>query len=326
MADGVLHWTSDASVGKRCCNPLGVVSVRISVAIGALTGYPLATTLSFAAAAGADGVELLVSRRALARGPQYAACQALERGVPILTVHSLLHYREHGIDSKLVDDVASVRFAAGIPTCEAIVLHPPLTGPRASPVLNRWLEAIARARAESENPDLRLAIENRGENYDGIDTQFLDDAGRLRRLAEEWDMSITFDVAHAASHDSDVVGALRACLPRVANVHFSDARTRNFRGGIRNGLFRDHQIPGEGSLPLAEVITTLRRGRYTGPVTVELSPLSLRAYWPPAARRRIAVACRAVDLLVEAAGSRLASPQSIPFPTMQRREESHEDA
>lgn len=288
--------------------------------------YPVTTTLSYAGESGADGVEVLVNRRMLARGPQHYARAALNHGVPILSVHSLLHIRERGINDKITDDSASIRFAAEIPTCEAIVLHPPMAGPRPSAVLNSWLEAISNARAESANPRLRLGLENRGENDDGVEPQYLDDIGRLRRLVEEWDLSITLDTAHAASHGLDVVDAVGMSISKLANVHLSDARTRSYNGGIRNGLFRDHQLPGDGVLPLSDVVTALQKGRYQGPITLEFSPMSLRAFWPPAAKRRMREATECVQSLVANARTSVDRTRPTPRQAAQRREETHGDA
>lgn len=300
--------------------------MRVSFAVGALTFYPVATTFAFAAEGGAQGVELLVDSSILARGPERYSRMATQHKLPVLTVHSMLQFRKQSLIETIANDVASIRFAATIPTCEAVVLHPPMTGPRPSPDLNRWLEAISQARAESCNPNLRLGLENRGENHDGVEAQFLDDLARLRRLAEEWDLSITLDIAHAASHGLDVIAATQACLPKLANVHLSDANDREMRGGVRNGLFRDHQVPGEGRLPLAEVVGALRAGGYRGPLTIELSPMSLRAFWPPAAKRRARLAIQRVQEFVRPAPATLSWSRSFAPPPVPRREESHEDA
>jgi len=300
--------------------------VKVSVAIGALTAYPVSTTLAFANAAGADGVELLVDRHILERGPELYARMALKHGAPILTVHSLLQVRSRDIDSKIQCDRDSIRFAACVPTCDAIVLHPPMVGPRPTPDFNRWLDSISKARAESANPRLKLGIENRGDNQDGIEPQFLDDLSFLRRLTEEWDMSMTLDIAHAASFGLDLFDAIETCLPRLANVHLSDARTKTYHGGIRNGLLRDHLLPGEGVLPLEDVSVALLARRYSGPLTIELSPLSLRAFWPPAARRRMHVAAHTVRELLAQAEQSHEWTRRLPRSAVPRGEETRDDA
>jgi len=300
--------------------------MRVSIAVGALTFYPIETTLAYAGASSADGVEVLVDRTVLTLGPEQVDRLALARGAPILTVHSQLHFREKSLATKITDDVASINFAAALPTCEAIVLHPPLTGQRPSADLNHWLEAISAARARGPKPDLCLGIENRGENHDGTEQQYLDDPSRLRRVVEEWDMSITLDIAHAASHGQDIVEAISICIPRLANVHLSDVHKRKMRGGIRNGLLRDHQMPGEGVLPLDRVVTALHAGRYQGALTVELSPYSLHAWWPASARRRVQLAAERTHALVTRARTSIDWSRTLPRSTVQRREETRPDA
>jgi sugar phosphate isomerase/epimerase len=256
----------------------------LSVAIGALPWYPLRSTLALARDAGADGVEVMLSPRSATTSGAALADRAAATGIPVLSIHAVLRYRRVTLRRKIEDDRASIRFAGSVAGCRALVLHPPLTGPGPSPELNRWLAAITAERLQV-NPKLRLAIENRAENWDGVGPQHLDDLQRMRALAGEWDLDITLDLAHAASFGIDLIDALDTVAPRLINVHLSDVLDRRLRGGVRNGLFRDHRIPGSGRLPIAEVLARLRGNEYQGLVTLELSPVSLRAWWPTSARR-----------------------------------------
>lgn len=221
----------------------------------------------------------------LRRGAEYYARLALERQIAVLSVHALIRYRGTSLARQIEEDCASIAFAAPIPSCSVVVLHAPLTGMRPSPELNRWLTAVTAARDGSANPDLRLGVENRADNHDGSPDDLLDDLDRLRRLAGEWDLDVTFDIAHAASRGIDLAAAVRTLAPRLVNVHLSDAGERSHRGGLRNGLFRDHRLPGTGRLPLARVMAELAGAGYDGLVTLEPSPASLRGWWPFSARR-----------------------------------------
>jgi sugar phosphate isomerase/epimerase len=222
------------------------------------------------------------------------ADRAARSGVPVLSVHAALRYRPVSLRQKIEDDRASIRFAGAINGSNVLVLHPPLTGPTLSADLNHWLAAVTDERGRV-NPALRLAIENRGENWDGVGPQLFDDLHRMRSVASEWGLDITFDLAHAASFDIDLLEAVDAVAPRLANVHLSDALDRRLRGGIRNGLLRDHRIPGTGRLPIGAVIERLREHGYRGPLTIELSPMSLRAWWPASAGRALRQAVVAVS-------------------------------
>jgi sugar phosphate isomerase/epimerase len=260
--------------------------MRISVAVGALPGYPVARTFEYAARSTADGVELLLSPRLSRRDPGDITRLADAARTRILSIHSILRFSSTPIDAKIRDDTASVRFATGLRDCEVVVLHPPMTGPRPSSDLNRWLAAIV-AERDRYRPDLRLALENRPQIHDGSDRQLLDDFAMLRSVAGEWDLDVTLDLAHAASWGTHVLDALANVRPRLANLHLSDARPSTLQGGIRTGLFRDHLLPGEGYLPIDGVLQRLAADGYDGLVTIELSPVSLRAWWPPSARARV---------------------------------------
>lgn len=261
----------------------------VSVAIGALPGYPIQSAMALVRNAGADGVEVMLSPRSAQTSGARVALVSEQVGIPVLSVHAALRLRHVGLTVKTQDDLASLRFAGGVPTCRVLVLHPPLTGPRPSADLERWLDAVVNER-ERTSPSLRLALENRAENHDGTPPQFLDDLERLRTIAGEWGVDVTLDLAHAASFGVDLVEAVQVVLPRLANVHLSDAFERSLRGGLRNGLFRDHRVPGTGILPLAAVLDRLSGNEYKGLVTLELSPVSLRAWWPGRAARLLRTA------------------------------------
>ena len=152
---------------------------------------------------------------------------ALEHGVPILSVHSMLHIRERGYRRRRSRTMRRRSIRRRNPNLRSG--RPPSSNGRARayrPQLNQWLDAISQRGQKAPTQNWLLRIENRGENHDGIELQYLDDTGRLRRLAEEWDLSIALDIAHAASHGADLIDSIVTCLPRLANVHLSDARTR----------------------------------------------------------------------------------------------------
>lgn len=272
----------------------------VSVAVGALVGYPLKTTLAMAARAGSEAVEVMATARLCAEGPERTTRLLRDTGLSVASVHAQLHYRPVPIDRAIESDRASIRWAGELRDDCVLVLHPPLTGPRPSPDLNRWLEAIVSER-DAVNRTLVLAIENRADNHDGIAPQLFDDIDRMRSIAGEWGLRLTLDLAHEASWSRNPLDAASQALPLLANVHLSDARASHWRGGIRNGLLRDHQLPGAGTLPLGEIVAALSHGGYRGPLTIELSPLSLRAWWPRSAQRRLTAAVRDVRSMVERA-------------------------
>lgn len=285
--------------------------MQLSIAVGALTFYPLDTTLAIARDAGVDRVEVLLSRRMLSDGGQAVAARANRAGLSIATVHAILALRRESLDQKIASDVASIRAAAAIDGCRSIVLHTPLSEAGQAAPVQRWLDAVVETR-ERTRPNLDLALENRAENWDATPAQWLDDLARLSAVASEWGARVCLDLAHAASFDLDVADAIVTATPNLVNVHLSDVRPRRFRGGLLNGLFRDHALPGDGVLAIDAALETLAYVGYTGPLTLELSPVSLRAWLPGAPRRRLRAAVSNLREQIEALPARSSTPLPRP--------------
>lgn len=259
----------------------------VSVACGALPAYPAHVSFRLARRAGAQGVELMLTASVLRRGGNHYASIATDLGIPIRSVHAPLRWRNASLQQEIDDAHRSIAFASEIPTCDAVVIHLPLADEHDQTRLRTWLEALHDVWEADGREDLQFSLENRPENNDGMPAQPLDDIDLLRRVASEWDFGITFDIAHAVSMGLDPIVSLRRNLAQVTNIHLSGAAHRSFRGGLLNGLFRDHQLPGKGVFPITEIINMLARERYRGLVTIELNPLTLAAWCPPLTLRRL---------------------------------------
>ncbi|MCS7246344.1 MAG: sugar phosphate isomerase/epimerase [Thermomicrobium sp.] len=233
--------------------------------------FPLRERFRLLRDAGVDGVELLLTPRLLRTDPLAIAAIAAEQGLPILSVHTTLRLRRPAPRVAEQDILESARFAAGLPECRVLVVHPPPVGAsRAS-----WLRALAHA-LDILGPSVTVGIEN-PERQRGSATAPFQSFEYLLRFAEEWQVGIVCDVSHVASHGWDLVATLRTSLARLVGVHLSDASDTDWRCGLLNALLRDHRLPGQGNLPLVSTLQLLRRARYSGFVTVEVSPLRLAA-------------------------------------------------
>lgn len=260
--------------------------MQLSIAVGALMFYPLSTTLRIARSAGADAVEVMLTNRLQAYGGSAITEQAHRAGVTVASAHAALSFRDESLDEKTASDMASIRTAAAIDGCCVLVLHTPLDASGRISTIQHWLDAIVEFR-ERLDPTLTLAIENRAQNWDGTPGQWLDDMHRLASVAGEWGARVCLDLAHAASFGLDLATCIEATGPVLANIHLSDACDRQLRGGVLNGLYRDHLLPGDGTLPLNDAIGQLSAIDYSGPLTLEFSPRSLGIWLPGVPQRRL---------------------------------------
>jgi sugar phosphate isomerase/epimerase len=236
--------------------------MRISFSTATFYHRSLRYSLRLARATGYDGVEL-------ALGPEYVlgGSATVERavaleGLPVLSVHPpflpLPGWPRHVV--KRVQHLAAVTRDVH---AEALVLHPPFlrgeTSPRARAYT--WLLELAR---EVGGPEIRICLESveyrkRAQRY------LLDDLETLVRFAQERHCGVTFDTCHAGANGQDLMQCYEIVRPVLGNVHLSDVIWQA-------GHPRTHVLPGEGSLPLRQLLAALARDGYSGPVTLEVHP------------------------------------------------------
>ncbi len=269
----------------------------VLISTGSLTPRSIANAAHLAQVAGADGLELLLNGHLLAMGPDIAREIADEHGVPIRSVHPALRFMHRAAHAH-EDVMTAARYAAAIPTCRVVVMHASGGAGLHTEMGRAFLRTVEEATAILDGTTARLAIENRGTVQPQPRQEFLDRPLNLYRVCEEWDLDITFNTAHAASFGLHVVPTLDVIYPRLRNVHLSDRREDPlaFSNRLLNALMREHQMPGEGALPLGTLLERLRAKRYRGSVTLELSPLAVGSWSLRRAAQRLT---RAVQFVRE---------------------------
>ncbi len=251
----------------------------ITFSTGSLSGYALSSMFGIAQRVGADGLELMLTGGLLRYGPELVQSLEHEYGVPVRSVHTVRRLRRPGPERIAEDIVASARFAAALGHCAVLVVHPPGSPGLHSAEARAWIGAIETARAIGEDALFRVTVENHGQAAVSGTPSFLNHPERLRWLAAEWGLGITFDTAHAANQGWDIVATAARLRAHLENVHLSDYGRRSYRSALANTLLRDRQLPGTGTLPLDSMIQALAGSGYRGLVTLDVSPLALGALW-----------------------------------------------
>jgi sugar phosphate isomerase/epimerase len=265
--------------------------MKLLLSTGAFPGFSIENSMSLARDVGADGIELMLTPRLSRIDPDYVRTLEDRYDMPVRSVHTTLRLRRASAEVLARDIVQSARFASHYLECDVLVVHTPNVQSLHEHAGHVWFDAVNTAVEISAGAQFAVAIENSGRSTAKTPTWAFDHPHRLLWLTEEWDLRITYDTAHAASRNWELLDTLRTLQPRVANVHLSDViATRNSRFGLLNAMTRDHQIPGHGTLPLDELIVRLAQTQFDGAVTLELSPFAVRAWWRPTAVRRISAA------------------------------------
>jgi sugar phosphate isomerase/epimerase len=261
--------------------------MRLSLSTACLYHLPPGRVLGLAAEAGFDGVELVLSNRVRLRGLGQVARMAREHGLEIFSVHQeLMTLLPFSGEERPME--GATRAALEL-ECPRVVIHGPHTRTWDEPHARRWLHGLDTCQRWVEGTPVRLALENPGV-YSGRDAlnalaplKAFVDFGRQRALAA------TLDTCHAGTANIDLLAACDALGERLVNVHLSDLASPRLLWDhhLTRTLFMHHQMPGDGTLPLAAMVRRLDQAGYQGPITMEISPFALKAWWGRGLRRQL---------------------------------------
>jgi sugar phosphate isomerase/epimerase len=263
------------------------VTLRLSFSTGALYHLPLRTAFALAHEAGFAGVELVYCLEVAQRGAAHIRRLSQEYSLPVLSVHpSVVPYPGYNSAAHILPRLVSL---AERLDCPLVVLHTPKVTSLEEPRGKEFVEVLLRERERCGSPRVLSGVEHRGlqitvENagfYRRPDPRFLlQDVFQLRDLADRYDLPLTFDTSHAGTSPYGVLGAYDILRRRVVNVHFSDLRTRRIfpDWAPLHTVLSNHQMPGEGVLPLAEFVRALLADGYAGIFTLEVSPTAIRVW------------------------------------------------
>jgi sugar phosphate isomerase/epimerase len=263
-------------------------SLRFSLSTGTLYAYPLRPVFRWARQAGFDGVELVINPEAVMRGGGAVRQLAQAEGVELLSAHPTIvplpGWRER--DGGMARTIELAR-ETGI---DLVVMHTPRSESLDQGEGLAYRQRIERWQRQLAGSDLRLAIENKAIRAEAHRRYALTPLDRLRAFADRHDLGLVLDTAHAGTAGEDLVQARRLFGDRLVNVHLSDLGGRLPLAKISpvQRFLGEHRFPGVGELALAELLGHLGSSDYTGLVTLEVTPWSVRAWWPPAVRRHLA--------------------------------------
>jgi sugar phosphate isomerase/epimerase len=211
---------------------------------------PTAAAFELAASLGYDGLEVMVWTDAVSQDLGALRGLSDHYGVPVLSIHS---------PCLLVTQRVWSPEALGAPT---VVVHPPFT----------WQRDYARgfssglSRLTAKHPTVRFAVENM---Y----------PVRLARrevviYSPGWDPTAagfeayTLDISHCAAARVDALDMADAMGPALAHVHLGDG----------TGEGRDeHLVPGRGTQPCGQLLSSLAARGFTGAIAVEVATRRARS-------------------------------------------------
>lgn len=264
----------------------------LSLSTGSLYIYPLKTIFRIAHRAGFDGVELVIGPEAEWRGPEYIRRLAAEWQLPVLTVHPPLYSYKgwEGINSSYGPYLTRALDFASAVQSSVLVVHTPRAFSSRGGLGRQFISEIENLKNGRASAHPILAIENASRFRASDSSYILGRLSDLRDFADKYDLAMTLDTAHIGSWDLDLLSVLDYFDGRLANLHFSDLATVPawmMAVPSLHSYFRQHQLPGTGTLPLAQFLRQLAVRGFQGPITFELSPFALGFWSPRLVERRL---------------------------------------
>ncbi|HZQ09570.1 MAG TPA: sugar phosphate isomerase/epimerase family protein [Anaerolineae bacterium] len=257
----------------------------VSLSTGSLYFYPLRWTFALAKRTGFDGVELVIGPEVDLRGAAYVKQLSQEYQLPVLTVHPpLFGYRGwEEINENYAPYMEKAVELTQSVGAKLMVVHPPRAYRYDDEEGQRFVKGVVTARNSINGKGPLLGVEN-GAKFTGRDeTYILRALPELREFADKHDFAMTLDTAHIGTFELDLLASLEFFDGRVANVHLSDLRDVPhwlLNQPRLHSYYRQHQLPGTGTLPLRALLRELKQRGYNGTVTYELSPLAVDALTP----------------------------------------------
>lgn len=273
--------------------------MRLSFSTGTLYHRSLEYNLRLARDLGFDGVELAIGPEALYLGVEPLR-RAIERvGMPVLSVHPPF-FRLPGWPRWSTHRLPRVMTLARTLGAELGVTH--IMGFRdPDSARNAHFSQAIRMGLEAGGGQVALTIENSQYNRRKR-KMYLDHLPRLVNYARTRGCGVTFDTCHAGASHEDILSDYELVRPLLRNVHLNDLVWRD------DGQPRTHTVPGEGALPLRELLERLARDDYDGLVTVELHPREVGLLGRAGAERALG---RSLDFMRSAIAQGTSSAQPI---------------
>lgn len=237
--------------------------MQISFSTATFYTYNLPYSLRLARDVGFDGVELALGVGYQFGGPRTYLRAIRAVGVPVLSVHPpFLRLRFGWWPPSAIQRMMNLTSVTHLVDAPIAVSHVQLVRSKDSPRAQRFARAIAQG-YEHVPGGVTIALENM--QYTGRPMYFLDSVRALVDFAGEHGCGITFDTCHSGANGEDLLATYEIVRPLLRNLHLSDARRHG------DGM-RTHVMPGEGELPLRELLAQMSADGYDGLVTLELHP------------------------------------------------------
>lgn len=260
---------------------LSLVTVTIVLSTGSLYNYSVERVFALGRDVGFDGIEVLVDRRWDTRQADYLRSLSEAFRLPVLSLHTPFELHIHGWEENPVLRVQRTVALARALGARVVVAHLPHRWHWLS-ITSTWLDSRR----------LRMPILwPAGQGYaswlsQGLDVMPVQDGVQVavENMPARWLLghrvnpwrfnnvqdlirfkALVLDTTHLGTWGMDILAVYERLKARIVHLHLSD-----YDG-------REHRLPGQGHLPLAELLRRMSSDGFRGLIAVETCPEALGA-------------------------------------------------
>lgn len=251
---------------------------RFLLSTASLYLHSLPQTFYLAREAGFDGLELSLSPAVIRLAPSCIQTLAQTHDLLLASVHPPT-VPLPGWGYKPEDYRRLAGLARALSDCRLVVLHVPDAPEEQDPAMQRFLQTLQVLQQALAGSCIRVALENRNRRQEDP-LRPLDPPEPLLAFCQRHDCSIVLDTAHASTLPFPLLETYRVVRERLINVHLSDVKPGGWwtRFSYPRSVFSHHRPPGEGILPLPDLLAQMGQDGYQQWITLELSPVTLPIY------------------------------------------------
>lgn len=211
---------------------------------------------------GLDGIEVCLSQYYETTDEDLEELLTLlkKHGLPVLSVHQTLRF----FSSTRVPEITRLFAIASKLSARLVVLH--MNSAQKQIYDPIYIDALHKL---EDRYNIKVTFENMEKHIGSLFYEHRWHDVKFSELVYKTDFNITLDTVHLAHSGGDIIEFFKKYKERIINIHLSDYRHHIFNSSIRPLRYK-HMPIGEGDLPIAAFLQTLKEEKYNGLITMEI--------------------------------------------------------
>lgn len=223
--------------------------------------FPHNKVFSVLKTAGLEGIELLVPKIVTTEEILTAKKVLDASNIKVLSVHQALRF----LTKTSLTEIKQLFEIAKILNAKVIVLHMNTVGGQIFD--KNYISILHTLEAKY---DIKIGFENREKYFGSYLNGYGWDEKKFPALMKVANFNMTLDTCHLGQSGGDIINFFKNNKEQIVNIHLSDYKVHYLNNSLRPLRYK-HLPLGHGSLPIKGFLSTLKKEKYKGLLTLEIS-------------------------------------------------------